>query len=568
MTQVHDLKKQFENLEQFLGSIEQDDALLQTTQILQDDEDEHLSQKQLEALKEWGFFNYFIPASLGGQFHNLQDIYWRIRAVSRRDLTLAIALGVNFLASMPVWLSKNEKLKKTHANHVRQGKISALALTEKAHGSDLVSSEVTACFDEQSWCLNGEKWCVNYATLGDILIILCRSHEQKGPLSCSLFYIDKSQIKKEIQASSKLLTHGVRGLDISGFQLNNLKLSPEQLIGSRGEGLSLIFKALQASRVLCSGLALGGAEQAIRMTIEFSQARILYDKPVFELPVTKQRLVECFCLQLIQDCLTQSVIRGASLVPQQLSMWSAVVKFITPLITKLIIEHCEIVLGARGYLREGPYALFQKIKRDAGIIGLFDGSSEVNLYLISSNMVHQAKRRQEPNEIPPHVNQIFDLTESIKDFNGDLIELSAKQSDCIFDNLNHITSEELEDCFHILKQKLSQLDEKVLSLHKKEAFIANNLLAFRFAESYGWLLAASCVLQIWHYNRNQLPKPLNNPSWVKLSIDIILNQLESQTSHFDEQLQNDVSEDMIWFIKQNQLISTRKLTIANQDHEH
>ena len=568
MTQAHQLKKQFENLEQFLGDIKRNNALLHTAQVLQDDEDEHLSQNQLDALKEWGFFDYFIPATLGGQFHNLQDIYWGIRAVSRRDLTLAIALGVNFLASMPVWLSKNEKLKKTHANHVRQGKISALALTEKEHGSDLVSSEVTACFDGQNWCLNGEKWCVNYATLGDIVIVLCRSHEQKGPLSCSLFYIDKSRIKKGFQASSKILTHGVRGLDISGFQLDNLKLSSHQLIGSKGEGLSLIFKALQASRVLCSGLALGGAEQALRMAVEFSQARILYDNSAFEIPVTKQRLVECFCLQLIQDCLTQSVIRGASLVPQQLSIWSAVVKFITPLITKIIIEHCEIVLGARGYLREEQYALFQKIKRDAGIVGLFDGSSEVNLYLISSHLVGQAQKRQKLNQLPPHISQIFDLTESIEDFNGNMIELSAKYSDCIFDNLNHIACQELEDCFHLVKEKLSQLDKKVLSLHKKGHFIANNLLAFRLAESYSWLLAASCVLQIWHYNRDQLPKPLINPNWVKLSIDIILCQLEGQTSYFDEKRQNQVVEDMIWFIKQNKLFSTRELTIANQDHEH
>lgn len=563
MTELNQIIKTFKEFEDYLGSPLHPNSLITTTQILHADEHEQLNEAHLLLIKNWGYFDFFIPQSLKGKFTSLQAIYLLTKVLARRDLTLTIALNLNFFASLPIWLAADDSLKQQHAQKMREGKIFALALTERDHGSDLAASEFIAQKDKDDWLLTGEKWCINYARLGDTITVLCKTNAQGGPLGFSLFYVDKKQLTKGFTPLNKLHTHGVRGLDISGFQLHQVRLPEGALIGPRGQGLNITYKTLQVSRVLCSSLAVGAADTALRLALKFSLERQLYNKKALDIPVVAHRLVECFCLQIIQDTVAFSIIRAATVAPKNLALWSALVKYFTPTVSNYIIEQCGIVLGARGYLREDSYALFQKIQRDIQVVGLFDGSSEVNLYLLATNIMAQAalrKTSESPRDI--EIERVFNFSQEIPAFNESGLQLFTQQVDPIMVLLSNMDCPELSAYVLKLKETLMQLDNALLQQSKQGTYTPNSLNAYRHAEMYCWLFAASCIINCWVFNRQQLPKPLQDSTWIKLSLEIITQKINGGISLIPIELYESVLNDLLWYFKKEQLFSLLPLSIT------
>jgi alkylation response protein AidB-like acyl-CoA dehydrogenase len=564
MTELNKLINTFNDFEYYLGNPCDAEALITYAQILHDDELEQLNERYLLLIKNWGYFDFFIPQVLAGKFTSLQAIYLLTKVLARRDLTITIALSINFLASLPVWLAGSEALKKHHAQMMREGKISAFALTERAHGSDLSASDFSAQKDDNEWLLTGEKWCINYASQGDTITVLCKTHEQGGPMGFSLFYLDKQQLPAGFTSLNKFRTHGVRGLDISGFRLNKARLPAKALIGAQGLGLNIAYKSLQVSRLMCSSLVIGAADTALRLALQFSLERKLYNKRALDIPVVTQRLVECFCLQLILDCVAFSIVRAATVIPANGAIWSALIKYFSPSVSEYIVDQCGLVLGARGYLREDDYGLFQKISRDIQAVGLFDGSSEVNLYLLAMNIAAQAQLKSKQNP-PPNLEiaKVFDFSQEIPAFNEHNIHLLTQQLDPVMALLSTINCAELDSYIVELREQLTFLEQKLIQEQAQGIYTADSLNAYRHAEVYCWLFAATCLINCWTYNVQLVPAPLQDSTWIKLSLDIILQKIKGGIPSISQQRYDKVLADLVWFFENNQLFSILPLTIAH-----
>lgn len=116
------------------------------------------------------------------------SLFFLAKSLCRRDLTTGIALGLSFLGALPLWIAGNERQKKDLAESLRRGDITACALTEEEHGSDIMANEVVAQPCANGWKLFGRKWCINFATQGQSVTLLCRTHARGGPLGFSIFF--------------------------------------------------------------------------------------------------------------------------------------------------------------------------------------------------------------------------------------------------------------------------------------------------------------------------------------------------------------------------------------------
>lgn len=227
MTSYENLIQLSEFFESCLGNPLEDNSPVNFQQILLADEQEILASPAIEFIKQWGYLDYTVPHYLGGKLSSLDELYTLTRLLARRDITMAIMFGLAFFTALPIWIAGNSKQKKHLSESLRQGKIGALALTEEEHGTDLTSNKMNAKPTEDDWEISGRKWCVNFATLSEYAVVLCRTNEKGGLLGFSLFYIDKKLAEKGISPTPKLPTHGVRGLDISGFSFDKVKVSKD-----------------------------------------------------------------------------------------------------------------------------------------------------------------------------------------------------------------------------------------------------------------------------------------------------------------------------------------------------
>lgn len=89
-----------------------------------------------------------------------------MRAVARRDLTVAVAHGKTFLGAVSVWVGGTRRQAEELAGLVMDGAAVSWGLTERDHGSDLMAGETVARPDTDGYLVSGEKWLINNASRG------------------------------------------------------------------------------------------------------------------------------------------------------------------------------------------------------------------------------------------------------------------------------------------------------------------------------------------------------------------------------------------------------------------
>jgi alkylation response protein AidB-like acyl-CoA dehydrogenase len=510
-----------DKFESFLGSeyVEESDFCFKTA--MHYDELSEFPSSHLEAVIESGFFEYFIPIRFGGKLECFDQLIKLAVVISRRDMTTAIAVGQTFLGALPVWIAGTDKQKETLAQYILKGQLGCLALTEKDNGSDILSTQVTATETDEGYRLNGEKWIINNATRGATMSILVRLHLQTGREKLACLFLDKTELNcEEFHNIEKLKTHGIRGADISGICFNNCLIPKTSLIPATEPDIYTIFKTLQVSRVLCAGFSLGAFDTALRVTYKFAVNRQLYSKGILEIPSVSKTLTDSYLQNLVNSVLAQVCARAISHIPDQLSLFSAISKYYIPMSTESAIDKLKVVLGARFYLREEhSYGIFQKLSRDNEVVGVFDGSSQVNLSLISSQMISLAKRHKKLNySVHPMADSLLRVTaESNAEhvLNPIFMSMSNNGRSAIVETFmalqqnNRICRPEKDSINDIIKKGLTILEkniivifDEVLALERNGLIDAACVERVMLAKRYSHLFACVCFILYWYYNRD------------------------------------------------------------------
>ncbi|HKT00669.1 MAG TPA: acyl-CoA dehydrogenase family protein [Rugosimonospora sp.] len=348
------------------------------------DEREEFPTEICALLDAQGIPGYYVPAALGGLAVTFEDTLQAVRALARRDLTVAVAHAKTFLGAVTAWVGAAPEQARRLAGEVLAGRVVSWALTERAHGSDLLAGEVVAQRAGGGYRVSGEKWLINNATRADLVCVLARTDPAGGPRGYSLLLVDKRAVAPGgYRCLPAERTHGVRGADISGIAFHDAEVPAGALVGAEGAGLELTLKGFQVSRTLCTGLSLGAADRGLRLALRFATGHHLYGRPLAELPQARRVLAEAYADLLLAEVASTVAMRGVHALPGEAAVSSAAVKYLVPTTVDGLLSRLGQLLGARAFLRAlpGPGAggSFQKLERDHRIVGIFDGSTMVNL---------------------------------------------------------------------------------------------------------------------------------------------------------------------------------------------
>ncbi|MEH2009476.1 acyl-CoA dehydrogenase [Nostoc sp.] len=576
--------KQYDNtelLEEYLGSPLNPDNEFSFQHSLELDEQELYPEEVGKILEKWDFHHYYIPTVYGGKLKSYEEMLSLLRAISRRDLTVAIGHGKTYLGSVSIWVGDDEPKKYQLAEIIKEQKQVALGLTEKAHGSDLVANEFTAVEVEDGFLLTGEKWLINNATRSKALTIFARINNDPSPRSFSIFLIQKDTLdKSSYRHLDKIKTHGIRGADISGISFNQCLVPKESLIGKSGYGLENTLKGFQITRTICAGLSLGAADTALRTTLDFALSRQLYGDSVFAIPYTKKVLVDAFLDILICDCVAIGSARAIHVTPEQMSIWSAITKYFVPTTIEKVINNLSVVLGARYYLRESHWGgVFQKVVRDHAIVSLFDGSTLVNLYAIALYIRHLAKFHKKTNrakheESIPYLKNTFCLETKLPNVHLNKLEIFSQGRNDILQGLQFILKdlEALQEVNPQVLDKISQFTNLIFDLLEKQNQILKDLSAtkgykespviYDIARQYNTLYAAAACLYMWLYNRKLLGNFFAQGEWLILCLDRLITPLVHLQHSLPDYYRENTTQELLKLYQQNKLFSIIPIQLA------
>jgi alkylation response protein AidB-like acyl-CoA dehydrogenase len=326
-------------------------------------------------LDAFGLAAFYVPTELGGNLDDHELLLRLLRTVARRDVSSTVAHAKTYLGVVPIWVAGHADQAAGVAAAVLSGAAVSWALSEREHGADLLHGSCTATPDAGGYRLDGEKWPINNATRARLLTVLARTDPRGGARGHSLFLFDKASAAAGTwQTLPKALTHGNRGLDVSGIAFRRAGLPAAARIGAEGSGVETVLRALQLTRTMCAALSLGAGEHALRLTARWIAAR---DGRHCPLQTSVLARSAAYVAAVEAAALVSS--RSIHSLTAEMSVISPVVKGLAPTLVDASLAQLADLLGVDAVLTGTADAgAFQKVRRDHQVVSIFDGSTPVN----------------------------------------------------------------------------------------------------------------------------------------------------------------------------------------------
>jgi alkylation response protein AidB-like acyl-CoA dehydrogenase len=526
-----------ERLEQYLGDPLDDQSVFSFKRSLEHDERDAFPEDILEFVRQSEFDSYLVPHELGGRFDTCEGHLARHRALARRDLSIDVSIGASHLAFAPVWCAGSRAQKERFARLFRDHEYAALALTERAHGADLLRIDTVATRTAGGWSLTGEKWLINNASRGRLVCVLART-ELPGRAGLSLFLVDKDVADREsYEHVPKLHLHGVRAMDVCGIRFRDCRVPEDALIGALGAGLEPVLKGFTLTRTMCAGKSVALADTALRATLDFARARRLYGDTVLAISHARHQLAYSFADLLLCDAIVIAAARALHVTPAQASLTAAVAKYLVPVMSERIVAETSVILGARHYLREDHWGgIFQKVRRDNDVLSLFDGSTVVNLSSIASQLgaLTVGRRDGRRDEVAGRAAALFRFDEPVPAFAFDRIELTCHGRNDVLEGIEAVAgqierargeravADQVVDELGRLAQAVG-LELERLEVHLRAGFGAGwatkqrSAEAIELARRYCVLHGIAAGLHVWAHNHTLLGGAFARGHWLVIA---------------------------------------------------
>jgi alkylation response protein AidB-like acyl-CoA dehydrogenase len=541
-------------LEKRLGDPNSDDNDVSYAQLLKADEAGEMSAAGESILDDVVLNADFVPRENGGRLERIDTLVRVMRQVFRRDVALGLGYGVtSFMAGVNVWTSGSAEQKQRLARIMLDGGKVSVAYHELAHGNDFVRNEFEARpAPGGGYLLNGEKQVINNADRAAAWVLFSRTSAAPGARSHSVVLAERAGLDADTYSVlPRYGAAGVRGCHLSGLHFEDTPVPADALVGDTGQGVELALRAFQITRSAVPGMALGAADTSLRTVVSFALGRELYRKSVMDIPHARATLSGAFLDLLIGDSLSLAATRAVHLLPEETSVYAAATKYLVPKMLTETMHDLSIVLGARFYVREGEFGIFQKHIRDLPVLSLGHAGSAACQATIIPQLARLARRSW--FNADPAPGSLFRLREDLPGIPFDRLTLASGRdslSASLVASVDELpSSSPVERAVHSVALKmmdeLRQLQEASLALAPENRTALASPGTFALADRYAVLLAAASVIGVWQQARGGDDPFLADPGWLAAVLHRLARRLGQQPPDLPASVDAGVHEEVL-----------------------
>ncbi len=348
------------------------------------EEDGFVPRDVLLRMGELGFFGIRYPAEYGGSEMDTLATVVLAEELGRSTFSgVAItALVHTDMASVHIANAGSKAQRDKHLPAIIAGeKIVAVAVTEPDAGSDVKGIRTTARREGDHYVLNGAKMFITNGVHADLYCVAAKTDPQARPSqSVSIFLVEKGT--PGFSVSRALDKHGWRSSDTAELSFVDCRVPAENLLGQEGRGFYAIMSNFQNERTVIGAMAMGEAQAAIDLTLDYVRTRKAFGAPLWEKQVIRQRLAE---LASKVEAGRQLVYHAAWLDAQgfdatrEVSMAKA---YCGELVNEVMYD-CLQFHGGMGYMRESA---IERMTRDARVQAIGGGATEVMLEEVAKRL--------------------------------------------------------------------------------------------------------------------------------------------------------------------------------------
>jgi len=351
--------------------------------VIKRDNNQQYPTEQVKKMGELGFLGMMTdPKYNGGGMDSISYVL-ALEEISKVDASCSVIMSVN--NSLVCWgIEKygSEAQKQKYLTKLTTGEvIGAFCLSEPEAGSDATKQHTTARDMGDHYLLNGTKnWITNGNTAG-MYIVMAQTDALKRHKGINAFIVEREM--EGIVVGKKEDKLGIRGSDTHSVMFSDVNIPKENRIGEDGFGFTFAMKTLNGGRIGIASQALGIANGAYELALNYSKERKAFGKPISQHQAIQFKLAD-MATQI--DAARLLCFQAASLKDQgrDFTKQVAIAKLFASEIAMEITVDAVQIHGGYGYVKE--YHV-ERMMRDAKITQIYEGTSEIQRIVISRELL-------------------------------------------------------------------------------------------------------------------------------------------------------------------------------------
>jgi butyryl-CoA dehydrogenase len=331
-------------------------------------------------MKKYGLLGVPFPKEYGGAGGDNLAYAITVEELSRVCASTGVICSAHTsLGAWPIFYFGTEEQKQKYLVPLAKGdKLGAFGLTEPNAGTDAAGQQTKALDKGDHWELNGSKVFITNGGVADTYIILAMTDKSKGTKGISAFIVEKDFIGFSIGKKEDKM--GIRASATTELIFQNCIVPKENLLGNIGDGFKIAMATLDGGRIGIASQALGIAQGAFDVTVEYMKARKQFGKKLSQMQALQFDIAD---MKTRIEATRMLIYKAAYLksAGQKYGTDSAMAKLFAAETAMFVTTKAVQLHGGYGYTKDYPV---ERMMRDAKITEIYEGTSEVQRMVISA----------------------------------------------------------------------------------------------------------------------------------------------------------------------------------------
>jgi butyryl-CoA dehydrogenase len=330
-------------------------------------------------------FGIYIEEKYGGTGGGCMELVLATEELSRACGGIALSLAATALGAYPIILFGTEEQKQKYLPDLARGKrLAAFALTEAGAGSDAAAIATVAVKKGDYYVLNGTKQWITNGGEAEIYTVIASVDRSKGARGAAAFIVEKGMPGFEFGKKEDKM--GIRASATRELVFIDCKVPKENLLGKEGLGFIVAMKTFDQSRPGVASQALGIAQGAFDLTLEYVKERKQFGKSISSFQGVQFMLADMATEIEAARSLIYATARMIDSGARKISKDSAISKLFASDMAMKVTTDCVQLFGGYGYMKDYP---IEKYMRDAKITQIYEGTNQIQRSVIAANLIKE-----------------------------------------------------------------------------------------------------------------------------------------------------------------------------------
>ncbi len=350
----------------------------------------HIPMDLRNKLGEMGYFGIRMAEEHGGMGLGVFEYCLISEELARGWMSVSsIIARSSSLMNVGGW--PEAKRRELTAKAARGEHLAAVSLSEPNVGSDLAAVSCRAVPDGDSWVITGNKYWCTFADGADYIQLLARvdgdDPEFKG---LQTFIIEKNRGElPEGCTGAPIPKIGYFGWNTFELAFDGCRIPRENIVTSGRGGFRNTVNFLNAARAHTASRAIGLARGALEDAMAYSQERVQFGVPIADFQETRFKIAR---MASEVEAARQLMYHACTLMDngETADREAAMVKWYASEMAERVTSDALQILGGAGYTK---LHAVERYWRDARLTKIFEGTSEIQLRIISDRLLGRPTSR-------------------------------------------------------------------------------------------------------------------------------------------------------------------------------